>query len=85
MLYLLKLIPFDIVSALFGALPWTIGLFGVATIIAFLLGSLSGALLAWPKAPKCLHYILPLVLTLSAVPYYLLGLVLLFIFAFTIR
>ena len=83
--YSLAYFPAKVKDQIAGALPWTIGLFGVATIIAFLLGSLSGALLAWPKAPKCLQYILPLVLTLSAVPYYLLGLVLLFLFAFTIR
>ena len=83
--YSLAYFPAKVKDQIAGALPWTIGLFGVATIIAFLLGSLSGALLAWPRAPKCLHYILPLVLTLSAVPYYLLGLVLLFLFAFTIR
>jgi len=83
--YSLAYFPARVKDQIAGALPWTIGLFGVATIIAFLLGSLSGALLAWPKAPKCLQYILPLVLTLSAVPYYLLGLVLLFLFAFTIR
>jgi peptide/nickel transport system permease protein len=83
--YSLAYFPAKVKDQIAGALPWTIGLFGVATIISFLLGSLSGALLAWPKAPKCLQYILPLVLTLSAVPYYLLGLVLLFLFAFTIR
>ena len=83
--YSLAYFPARVKDQIAGALPWTIGLFGVATIIAFLLGSLSGALLAWPKAPKCLQYILPLVLTLSAVPYYLLGLVLLFLFAFTVR
>jgi peptide/nickel transport system permease protein len=83
--YSLAYFPAKVKDQIAGALPWTIGLFGVATIIAFLLGSLSGALLAWPQAPKCLQYILPLVLTLSAVPYYLLGLVLLFLFAFTIR
>ena len=83
--YSLAYFPAKVKDQIAGALPWTIGLFGVATIIAFLLGSLSGALLAWPKAPKCLQYILPLVLTLSAVPYYLLGLVLLFLFAFTVR
>jgi peptide/nickel transport system permease protein len=57
----------------------------MATFISFILGSLAGALLSWPKAPKYLQYLLPLCLTLSAVPYYLLGLVLLFLFAFTIR
>lgn len=64
------------------ALPWTIGLLGTTTILAFLIGSFLGALMTWPTAPKFLQYLLPPLLTLSAIPYYLLGLVLLYIFAF---
>ncbi len=64
------------------ALPWTIALLGTSTLIAFLLGSFLGAMMAWPKSPKFVHYLLPPLLTFSAVPYYLLGLVLLYIFAF---
>ena len=42
-----------------------------------------GALLAWPKTPRILvNVLLPPFLTLSAVPYYMLGLVLLWVFAF---
>ena len=83
--YSLAYFPARVGDQIAGALPWTIGLFGVATILAFLFGSLGGALLAWPRAPQFLQYLLPLILTLSAVPYYLLGLVLLFVFAYTIR
>ena len=83
--YSLAYYPTKVIDLIIKALPWTIGLFGVATLISFLLGSLGGALLAWPKAPRFLQYLLPFFLTLSAVPYYLLGLVLLFLFAFTIR
>lgn len=64
------------------ALPWTIGLLGVSTIIAFLLGTLLGAIMAWPRSPKFVQYLLPPLLTFSAVPYYLLGLVLLYFLAF---
>lgn len=64
------------------ALPWTIGLLGTTTILAFLLGSFLGALMTWPKAPGFIQFLLPPLLTLSAIPYYLLGLVLLYIFAF---
>src|SRR5581483_7346983 len=64
------------------ALPWTIGLLGTTTVLAFLLGSLLGALMTWPKAPGFIQFLLPPLLTLSAIPYYLLGLVLLYIFAF---
>ena len=83
--YSLAFYPSRVKTLLSSALPWTICLFGTATLISFLLGSLAGALLSWPKARKFLQYLLPLCLTLSAVPYYLLGLVLLFLFAFTIR
>jgi len=83
--YSLAYYPTKVIDLIIKALPWTIGLFGVATLISFLLGSLGGALLAWPKAPRFLQYLLPFFLTLSAVPYYLLGLVLLFLFAFTTR
>ncbi|MGD0725803.1 MAG: ABC transporter permease [Spirochaetia bacterium] len=83
--YSLAFFPARVNALLLSALPWTMCLFGTATLISFLLGSLAGALLAWPKAPKFLQYFLPFFLTLSAVPYYLLGLVLLFVFAFTLR
>lgn len=83
--YSLAFYPSRVKTLLSSALPWTICLFGTAILISFLLGSLAGALLSWPKAPKFLQYFLPIFLTLSAVPYYLLGLVLLFLFAFTIR
>jgi len=64
------------------ALPWTIVLLGMTTMISFLLGSFLGAILAWPRSPRVLQYLLPPLLTLSAIPYYLLGLVLLYLLAF---
>lgn len=66
------------------ALPWTIILLGTTTAIAFLLGSFLGAILAWPRSPRFLQYLLPPLLTLSAIPYYLLGLVLLYVLAFRV-
>jgi len=64
------------------ALPWTIGLLTVTTLISFVLGSLLGALIAWPKSPGWLHYFVAPVMTLSAVPFYLLGLILIYFIAF---
>src|SRR5258708_24444560 len=65
------------------ALPWTLALLGMATAIAFSLGIFLGGLLAWPKTARFLvNVLLPPFLTLSAVPYYMLGLVLLWGFAF---
>jgi peptide/nickel transport system permease protein len=72
------------VSTLMGdALPWTLALLGLSTAIAFTLGIFLGGLLAWPKTPRFIvNVLLPPFLTLSAVPYYMLGLVLLWVFAF---
>jgi peptide/nickel transport system permease protein len=72
------------VSTLMGdALPWTLALLGMSTALAFSLGIFLGGLLAWPKTPRFLvNVLLPPFLTLSAVPYYMLGLVLLWVFAF---
>jgi peptide/nickel transport system permease protein len=72
------------VSTLMGqALPWTLALLGLSTALAFSLGIFLGALMAWPKTPRfVVNVLLPPFLTLSAVPYYMLGLVLLWVFAF---
>ncbi len=40
-----------------------------------------GALMAWPKAPRAFNYLIAPLLTLSSVPYYLLGLILVYLFS----
>lgn len=71
------------VSDLIGsALPWTIMLLFTSTVLAFILGTLAGALLGWQRRPGWLDYLFMPFLTLSAIPYYLLGLVLIYFFAF---
>ena len=67
------------------ALPWTIGLLGVTTVISFSLGITMGALLAWPQVPKALRGVIPVFLITAAVPYFLLGIVLVSLLAITYR
>jgi peptide/nickel transport system permease protein len=75
--------PMRVSTLMSDALPWTLTLLGLSTAIAFTLGILLGALLAWPKTPRIIvNVLLPPFLTLSAVPYYMLGLLLLWVFAF---
>jgi peptide/nickel transport system permease protein len=72
--------PERVADSVLASLPWTIGLLGTATLISFTLGTLLGGLLAWPGAPRLLKVVaLPLVV-MSAVPYFMLGVVLLAIF-----
>jgi peptide/nickel transport system permease protein len=66
------------------ALPWTVGMLGLATILAFTVGTLVGALLAWPATPSVISKgLIPFFVLFSAIPYYLLGLILLFLFSLT--
>jgi peptide/nickel transport system permease protein len=74
--------PRTVWSILGESVPWTVGLLLVTTIMAFVVGTVLGALLAWPRANKIIHVLFPPLLTLSAIPYFLLGLVLIYIFAF---
>jgi peptide/nickel transport system permease protein len=64
------------------ALPWTIGLMLTATLIAFAIGSLLGALTVWPHAPRIFANLTPAIMVLGAIPFYILGLLLIDIFAF---
>ncbi len=79
--YSLANYPAKALNVILIALPWTIGLLLVATLIAFLLGTLAGALLAWRKSPRWLGLLFAPMLTLSSVPYYLLGLILVYVLA----
>jgi peptide/nickel transport system permease protein len=81
--YSITRFPTTVMEMITRALPWTIVLVTVATLMAFAIGSLFGALLAWPRAPKFIHALAPPLLTLSSIPYYLLGLVLIYFFAFS--
>jgi peptide/nickel transport system permease protein len=73
--------PQPVVEKIQSAVPWTLGLLTVSTIISFFVGSLLGALIAWPRSPRFLHFLVPPFMLLSSVPFFLLGIVLLFAFS----
>jgi peptide/nickel transport system permease protein len=78
--------PRTVLSMMQDAIPWTIGLLGTTTLFAFSLGTLLGALMGWPRAPKFIaRFLFPPLLTFSAIPFYLLGLVLVYVFSFQLR
>jgi peptide/nickel transport system permease protein len=80
--YSRSLYPTKVMTLIWQSMPYTLGLVGVSTLLAFLFGSLAGALLGWPRAPRFIHFLFPPLLVLSAVPYFLLGIALMFFFAF---
>jgi len=77
--------PNRVVDMILNALPWTVGLLGVTFLLSFAIGTLLGALFGWPRAPRSLQWIFGPLLSLNAVPYFLLGLLLLYFLAFAIR
>jgi len=77
--------PADVGVQIAQRIPWTLGLLTVAIVLSFLVGNLLGALLGWPRSSRFVRWLVPILMPLSAIPYYLLGLILIFLFAFTIR
>jgi peptide/nickel transport system permease protein len=65
------------------ALPYTLGLVGLATLISFLLGTTIGALVAW-KRGSWLDNILPVVTFFQAAPYFFLAFLAIDVFAVTL-
>jgi peptide/nickel transport system permease protein len=83
--YSLMLFPTRVIDIILISMPWTIGLLTVSTALAFTLGTLLGGLLSWPRAPRAIHFLLPPLFMFSVVPYYLFGLILVYILAFQVR
>jgi peptide/nickel transport system permease protein len=77
--------PTKVIDIIWRSLPWTITLLGVTTLFAWTIGTVLGAILTQPNAPRILRYILPPILTLSAIPFFLLGLLLIYVLGFQLR
>ena len=63
-----------------GALPWTLGLVGTATVISFILGTLLGILIAWRRG-TWLDNLLPATTFFQAAPYFFLAFLAIDLFA----
>ncbi|NLS09756.1 ABC transporter permease [Nesterenkonia sp. MY13] len=72
--------PVPVADIVAGAMPWTIGLVGVTTIISFLLGTGLGVILAWRRGKRS-DYVLPALTFLNGVPYFWMALILVLIFS----
>ena len=77
--------PTKVTDLIGRSLPWTICLLSVTTLLAWSIGTVVGALLAQRNAPRLLQFILPPILTLSAIPFFLLGLLLIYFLGFQLR
>lgn len=77
--------PENVSTMIGNALPWSIGLLATATLIAFVTGSLLGARLAWPTAGRGIKVMVPMMMILTSIPFYLLAIILIYIFAVVLK
>jgi peptide/nickel transport system permease protein len=63
------------------ALPWTLGLVGITTILAFILGTGIGAVAAWRRGSRFDSVMPPLFVFTTAIPFFWVGMVLILIFS----
>ena len=72
--------PSSVTSVIRSALPWTIGLVGLATVISFVLGTVLGVLVAWRRG-TWLDSLLPVTTFFQAAPYFFVAFIALDVFA----
>jgi peptide/nickel transport system permease protein len=77
--------PSRVIDMLMDALPWTVGLLSVSFLLSFFIGTFLGALFGWPRSPRYIQLLFGPLLSLNAIPYFLLGLVMLYLFSFAIK
>ncbi|MWB99495.1 ABC transporter permease [Agromyces seonyuensis] len=72
--------PTPVADVVAQGLPWTIGLVGISTIIAFTIGTLVGTAIGWRRGTWA-DSLLPITTFFSTVPYFWLGLIVVAIFS----
>jgi peptide/nickel transport system permease protein len=79
--YSLSAFPAEVDEMIQRSMPWTLGLLLVATFFAFVIGNTIGALLAWRGTPRPVKTLLPLSLTFTSIPAFMLGILLVYLFS----
>jgi peptide/nickel transport system permease protein len=83
--YSLSSYPSRVTTLIEGALPWTVALLGTTSLIAWAIGTLLGAALAWRPRPRIINYVFPPLMMLSAAPYFIIAMLLLYVLAFRLQ
>jgi len=77
--------PASVTSVIGSAIWWTLGLVGVTTILAFLLGTGLGIISAWRRGGKLDSVIPPVFVITSAIPYFWVAMVLVLVFGISLH
>jgi peptide/nickel transport system permease protein len=77
----LSQLPTPVSTIISNALPWTLGLVGVTTILAFLLGTSIGIIGAWRRGSWLDNILPPVFVITSAIPFFWIGMLLIVAFS----
>src|ERR1700733_2509959 len=77
--------PIPVTTVIGSAIWWTLGLVGVATILAFILGTGLGIVSAWRRGSKLDSIVPPVFVITSAIPYFWVAMVLVLVFGLTLH
>ena len=69
-------------SVIGAALPWTVGLLLISTIIGWIVGIIAGAITAWRRDSRISEAATYVAIAAAHIPFYFVGLLLLFVFSF---
>ena len=72
--------PTPVVDVIAQAIPWTLGLVGLSTVVAALVGVVLGAIAGWRRG-SWIDSVIPATTVLQSVPYFWLALILVYVFA----
>ncbi len=76
--------PASVAQMVAQAFPWTLGLVGISTLIAFILGTGIGIAAAWRHGSRLDGVLLPVSLLLNSMPYFWFALLMLYLFGFVL-
>jgi peptide/nickel transport system permease protein len=77
--------PASVTSVIGSAIWWTLGLVGITTILAFVVGTGLGAIAAWRRGSMVDSVLPPVFVIASAVPYFWVAMVLVLVFGLTLH
>ena len=72
----LSFFPVPVGTVIRQALPWTVGLVGITTLLAFVFGTLIGTVAGWRRGSKVDSVLPPVFVITSALPYFWVGMLL---------
>ncbi len=75
--------PTPVLSVIAEALPWTLVLVGVSTVLSFVLGTALGIIVGWRRGSR-LDVLLPVTTFFSAIPYFWLALLAIMVFGYVL-